>query len=174
MNCNPAPLFPELEDLGSASGFVDEIRAIVKTLPLFEGFNHQESAVFCSYMKCFGAPSRATILREGDYGNFMLLLLTGSVNVVKGTPGESKLVAQLGPSTFLGEMSLFDGQQRFASCITNEPTDFAILTRDSLNDILLDHPRLGNKLLLILVQMITSRLRETTKRMLPTVIGAAI
>ena len=175
MTFAPPALFPDLVDLGSAANFFDEIHEVVKGLSLFEGFSRHESALLCDYMACYGAPSRSTILAEGESGDFLIIILTGRINVVKtGAPGESKIVAQLGPGGFLGEMSLFDGQQRFASCITVEPTDFAVLSRDCLNDILVDHPRLGNKLLLILLQLMTERLRLATTRMLPTIVGTSL
>lgn len=170
-----AALFPQLEDLGGASGFVEEIQEILKTLSLFEGFNRQESALLCDYMECFGAPSRSTILREADHGDFLIVVLTGRINVVKDyPPGQQKIIAQVGPGGFLGEMALFDDKPRFATCITTEPTDFAVLTRACLNDILVDHPRLGNKLLLTLLQLITERLRDSVTRMLPTLMGSVI
>ena len=165
----------DLVDLGSASGFVDEIREIVKSLTVFEGFSDQESTLLCDYMECFGAPSHAAILKEGDPGDFMIILLTGRIDVVKADEqGQVKKVADLGPGAFLGEMSLFDGRPRFASCITVQPTDFVVLSRDRLNDILRDHPRLGSKLMLILAQAMTERLRDATSRMLPTIIGGLI
>jgi CRP-like cAMP-binding protein len=175
MTCTASSLFSSLEDLGSASGFVEEIQEIVKTLALFEGFSSQESALLCDYMECFGAPSQTTILREADSGDCLFIILTGRINVVKAYgPQDDKIVAQLGPGSFVGEMSLVDGRQRFASCVTTEPTDFAVLTRACLSDLLIDHPRLGNKLLLILLQLMTERLRDATTRMLPTIIGASI
>lgn len=175
MNTSAATLFPDLENLGSAAGFVEEIQEIVKTLKLFEGFSRHECALLCDYMECYGAPSRSTILRETDSGDFLIIILTGRIDVVKAmTDAEGKVVAQFGPGGFLGEMSLLDGQQRFASCVTTEPTDFAVLTRASLNDILIDHPRLGNKLLLILLQLMNERLRDATTRMLPTIAGTSI
>lgn len=175
MTCISVSPCPDLEDLGSASGFVEEIQDIVKSLAVFEGFSSQESALLCDYMECFGAPRNVSILKEGDPGDFMIILLTGRVNVVKiDEQDTSKIVTNLGPGAFLGEMSLFDGRPRFASCITTQPSDIAVLSRDCLNNILRDHPRLGSKLMLVLIQTITERLREATTRMLPTIIGAPI
>ena len=57
-------------------------------------------------------------------------------------------------------MSMVDGLERFASCVTNEPSDFAVLTRQKLNDMLADHPRLGNKFLLMLLDLSAARLRN--------------
>lgn len=168
-------LFPEMEYLGSATDFVDEIHDIVKSMALFGGFSKQECEVLCEYMECYGAPSKTTILNEGDQGDFLIIVLTGQINVVKADDAAtSKEVAQFGPGGLLGEMSLFDGQPRFASCIATQPTDFAVLARDSINDLLIDHPRLCNKLLLILLQVMAVRLRVTTTRMLPGISGVSI
>ncbi len=175
MSIGSTSIFPDLDDLGSASGFVEEIVQIVATLSLFEGFTLAECVKLCEYMKCFGARSNVTILGEGDAGDFLVIILTGRVNVVKDSnPAQQKLVAQMGPGGFLGEMSLVDGQPRFASCITTEPTDFAVLTRHDLNAILIDQPQLGAKVLLLLLQLMTGRLRDATTRMLPTLLGDAI
>jgi CRP-like cAMP-binding protein len=78
-------------------------------------------------------------------------------------------MAKIGPGSTLGEMTLLDGKPRFASCITLEPTDFAVLTRAGLNEILMQMPRVGNKLLLILLQMMTTRLRDTCNLFLPKI-----
>lgn len=167
--------FPDLEELGGARDYVEEIQEILKTQSIFEGFSAQESALLCDYMECYGAPSRSAVLREGDRGDFLIVILTGRINVVKSyAPGDDKVIAQVGPGDFLGEMALFDDRPRFASCLTTEPTDFAVLTRDALNDILIDHPRLGNKLLLTLLQRMTERLRDAVTRMLPTLPGSVI
>lgn len=171
----PYSSFKTLEQLGNASNFIDDIFELFRSPSLLEHFSREECSLLCSYMECFGAPSQTTILHEGDSGNFMLIVLTGSVNVIKHWQGdEFKVVALVGPGEFLGEMSLIDGQQRSATCTTAEPTDFAVFTHEALNEILIDHPRLGNKLLLLLLQLITIRLRQATIRMLPTIISTLV
>jgi CRP/FNR family transcriptional regulator, cyclic AMP receptor protein len=167
--------FLNLEHLGSALGFVEEIQNVVEKLSLFDGFTHTDYCNLCEYMECFGARKNVTLLSEGAMGDFLLILLTGQVEVIKESDAaEKKLVTRVGPGSFIGEMSLIDGQRRFASCITTQPTDFAVLTRHKLNIILTDHPQLGAKLLLVLLQLMTNRLRDATTRMLPTILGEAI
>lgn len=165
----------KLSALGSATDFADEIRPILSSLALFEGCSESECAVLLDYLQCYGAASNVTVLQEDDIGDFMIMVLTGRIDVLKAdADGTMRMVAHIAPGGILGEMSLIDGQHRFATCVTREPTDFAVLTRQSLNNILIDHPRLGNKLLLILLQLMVSRLREATTRMLPTLASEAI
>jgi CRP-like cAMP-binding protein len=169
-----ADLYLECEHLGPASKFTDEIFQIIEHIPLFGDMSRAEVECLCRYMRCYGAPSRANLLHEGDEGHHLLIVLTGRVNVIKGTPQGITLVAAAGIGTTLGEMSMIDGANRFASCIATEPTDFAVLTRPGLSEILLDHPRLGNKLLLVLLQLMTRRLRDASSRLLPHIAGIAV
>ncbi len=167
--------FANLEFNGTATNFTDDIHKLFTTLSLLEVFSQEECSVLCEYLECYGAPSNATILSEGDSGDYLLLILTGSVNVVKRGQGDEEIiVSTVGPGEFLGEMSMVDGKERSATCKTVEPTDFAVFTRDALNEILIDHPRLGNKFLLMLLQLVTGRLREATNLMLPLLSRRAI
>ena len=158
-----AELQSDVEQLGAVSDFVNEFIEAVKTEPIFHEFSRQETAMLSEYMECYGVPRESEVLREGDEGDFLAILVTGKASVLKskGTPQEH-LVRKLLPGALIGEMSLIDGQRRFASCVTSEPSDFAVLSRDNLNAILADHPRLGNKFLLMLLKLTTLRLREAT------------
>jgi CRP-like cAMP-binding protein len=126
-------------------------------------------------MECFSAKRGDVIMKECDDGDFLGIILTGEVTVFKNSAdGEAKQLAVVGPGASLGEMSLINGKPRFATCIAKEPTDIAVLTRDTIYDILVLHPSLGNKVLLILLQITSQRLRETSSRLLPFIGSAAI
>lgn len=167
-------LYPEFEHLGPASDFIEEIFQIIEHIPLFEDMSRQEVGYLCRYMLCYGAPRNATLLREGDEGQHLLIILTGNIDVIKETPKGSKSIAVAGVGSSLGEMSMIDGARRFASCIATEPTDFAVLTRTALTEIVIDHPGLGSKLLLLLLQVMTRRLRDASNLLLPYIAGDAV
>jgi len=84
----------------------------------------------------------------------------------KGLRGEQQLMTAAGPGMTLGEMSMIDGEPRFATCIATGPTVFAVLHRDDMAKIILDHPSLGSKILVKLVSMLSARLRQTSARLL--------
>jgi len=170
-----AELQSDVEPLGTVSDFVNEFIEAVKNQPVFEGFSRQETAMLSEYMECYGVPRDSIVLREGDEGDFLAILVTGKAVILKsrGQPDE-KVVRRLLPGALFGEMSLIDGQKRFASCVTTEPSDFAVLSRDNLNAILADHPRLGNKFLLMLLKLSTSRLREATTAILPSLVDISL
>lgn len=161
------PLYADLDYLGAASGYIDEVYAVISKGPLFEHFSLKEIEALCQYMHCFAAPRGSVLLNEGVEGDYLLIVLSGQVSVMKRNPrGEDVSITSVGPGMSLGEMSLIDGERRFASCITLEPTDFAVMTRADLNEILLTHPRLANKLFIKLMQILVGRLRDTGSRLL--------
>jgi CRP-like cAMP-binding protein len=172
--CQTEPFF-QFEALGSAMRFAEEIRDIVNHAPLFESLTFQEINAMCSFMNCYAADRGGVLLQERDQGDSMLLILTGSVDVLKlSDDSKSVRIATLGPGQTIGEMSLVDGQPRFATCIADEPVDFAVLTRAALNEILMMHPRLGNKMLLILLNIFTERLRHAIGVSMPKLAAYAI
>lgn len=161
--------------LGSALRFVEEIRDIVHHVPFFAGLSEQEVKAMCGFMTCYAAERGTVLLREGEQGEAILLVLTGSVDVVKqSSEGEPVRLATAGPGQALGEMSFIDSQPRFASCIADEPVDFALFTRAALNEILMLHPRLGNKILLLLLNLFTERLRYAIGMAMPKTLAYAV
>lgn len=121
----------------------------------------------CSFMSCYAAPRDSVLIQEGDKGDFLIIVLTGDVGIFKKSPtGQDVPIATIGPGGTVGELSMIDNQPRFATCISDGPVDFAVLTRQGLNDIMMALPRFGNKLLLLLLHMVADRLRKSTNKLL--------
>jgi CRP-like cAMP-binding protein len=164
------PLHPQLaglEYLGDAIRFATRIHALIPKCPLLENFSHGEVRLLAHFMEVYRAPPGMEIIREGEGGDFMMLLIEGRVDVNKrdrwNTP---QLIAQVEPGRTLGEMSMIDGEPRFATCVAIEPALVAVLDRENLARIIVEQPLLGAKLLMELVLMLSQRLRATSVRLL--------
>ncbi|MEQ9566071.1 MAG: cyclic nucleotide-binding domain-containing protein, partial [Pseudomonadales bacterium] len=68
--------------------------------------------------------------------------------------------------TTLGEMSMIDGEPRFASCVAIDTTVIAILNRDDMVKIILEHTTIGAKVLIKLITMLSNRLRTTSAQLI--------
>lgn len=169
------PLLSALEGLvhlGNGSRYEDEIFELVDRITLFQELSRGEISRLCAKMECFCAGRGEIIARENDEGDFLCIVLTGEVSVLKqDAAGQQKLLSVIGPGAAFGEMSIIDGKPRFATCVARIPTDFAVLTRDTIYDILLLEPSLGSKLLLLLLYHSLERLRETGEKLLPFIDG---
>ena len=118
-------------------------------------------------MQCFRAPPGSEIIREGEAGDFMLLVLDGSVEITKqDVRGQPQVISTVGPGKTLGEMSLIDGEPRFASCVTLTVLEFAVLDRPSMSRLISEQPRLGVKLLMELLMLLNQRLRSVSAQLM--------
>ena len=158
---------PNVEFLGDAMPFVGRIREIIEAIQLFEDFEPDELDGLARYMRCYRAPLGTEIIREGDEGDFMLLLLDGSVEIVKkDIRGLPQIMGVAGPGKTLGEMSLIDGEPRFASCVALDTVEVAVLDRESLSRIIAEEPRIGVKLMMELLMLLNQRLRSVSSQLL--------
>lgn len=154
---------PGVEHLGDGMPFVARIHEIIETIQLFEDFEPDELNILARYLLCYRAPAGSEIIREGDNGDFMMLLLDGSVEIVrKDTRGLPQVIANAGPGKTLGEMSVIDGEPRFASCVALGALEFAILDRSSLSRLISEEPRIGVKLMMQMLMLLNQRLRSVS------------
>ena len=155
-----------LRPIGRASEFADDIHALMAKTPLFSSLDIEETRKLGAFMHVYEAPAGVTIIAEGETGDFMLLLMSGMVDVLRRNRyNVPSRIAVAHSGHALGEMSMFDGEPRFASCVTIEPSRIAVLTRDAMLLVLHDEPRLGSKILLKLVQLLSDRLRQTSAKL---------
>ena len=156
-----------LEHLGDATKFSQQIHALIPKCSLLENFSPGEVRLLAHFMDVYRAAPGVEVIREGDGGDFMLMVIEGKIDVLKrdrwNTP---QLIAQVEPGRTLGEMSMIDGEPRFATCVAVEPTLVAVLNRENLARIIVEQPLLGAKILMELVLMLSQRLRSTSARLL--------
>ena len=159
-------LLAHLEYLGDATQFAAKMHRMISYSPLFENFNMAEIRLMSHFMNVYRAGPGQEIIHEGEQGDFMLLMIEGSVEVFKqdrwNTP---KLIATVDAGKTLGEMSMIDGEPRFATCVAAESCVIAVLSRENLARIILEQPILGAKILMELVLMLSQRLRQTSVKL---------
>ena len=106
------------------------------------------------------------IIRQDEYGDFMVVLLSGSIAVDRLQPwGERLRLAETRPGDILCEMSLLDSGVRFSACTTLTPCDIAVLSADAMDDMLQSNPVLAANLIALLARKLSLRLRVVSARL---------
>jgi len=156
-----------LDHLGDATQFAAQLHALIPKCALLENFSPAEVRLLAHFMDVYRAEPGVDLIREGEGGDFMLMIIEGKVEVHKrdrwNTP---QVIAEVDPGKVLGEMSMIDGEARFATCVATEPVLVAMLDRESLARIIVEQPMLGAKVLMEVVLMLSQRLRATSERLL--------
>lgn len=96
------------------------------------------------------------IFKEGDKGNEMYLIKSGSVKITKKIGGKEKVLAVLSEGDFFGEMSVLDGSLRSASASTEEETELIIVDRAAFLAQARENPFIE-----YVIETLIKRLRET-------------
>jgi hypothetical protein len=106
------------------------------------------------------------IIRQDEYGNFMVVLLSGSIAVERLQPwGERLRLAEAAPGEILGEMSLLDSGMRFSLCGTITDCEIAVLSAQGMDEMLASDPTLAANLIALLARKLSLRLRVVSARL---------
>ena len=157
--------------------------------PLLEDFTPEEADVLAASMLLVRAAPGQVLIREGDAGDWMMLILKGTVDVTKhielraddaaeSPPGpvpdvagvvkmestESR-VAVLQRGAAIGEMSMLDGGLRYTTCTAIEPVEAGVLGSHAIGLLIRDHPGVGAKLLVKITQLMAQRLRNVSNQL---------
>ncbi len=98
------------------------------------------------------ARKEKVIIRKGDIGSEMYIIVKGKVRVHDG----NHVLTKLGPGSVFGEYSLIDAETRSASVTADEPSDLLKLTHDDFFKVLFAKKEIINGVLKVLVNRMRS------------------
>jgi CRP/FNR family transcriptional regulator, cyclic AMP receptor protein len=99
------------------------------------------------------------IFHEGDLGDSLQVVATGSVKIVlASTEGEEAIIATLQAGDFFGELALLDGAPRSTTATAIEVTETIALPRDQFLELVGQDSRIAQALL----QALATELRRLT------------
>src|SRR3569832_1462994 len=138
--------------------------------PLLQEFTAQEADLLGARMLRIRAKPGQLLIMEGEISDWMIMLISGTVDVGKHKVGarsdqedatDTTRIAVIKEGAVVGEMSMLDGEPRYASCWALSPVEAAVLSRAAVSALITAHPEVGAKLLVKLTQLLAQRLRNT-------------
>jgi hypothetical protein len=109
-----------------------ETGARLQTADLFSGLSDSEAAVLGSCMERMEARAGEMVVRQGEPGDALFLIEEGTAEVVRRPrdEGPGRLVAELEPGDYFGEIALVTGGERIADVIAQSPMVLRRLSKD--------------------------------------------
>jgi CRP/FNR family transcriptional regulator, cyclic AMP receptor protein len=165
-----------LEILGSCVNLSQE-NNLMAVSPLLGDFTPAEADLLGASMLRVRAAPGQLLIAEGEASDWMMMLLSGTVDVGKRKvgadsddqeQGDITRLAVIKQGAVIGEMSMLDGEPRYASCRALSQVEAAVLTRAAVARLIASHPTVGAKLLVKLTQLLAQRLRNTSNQLVKT------
>ncbi|MCP4753533.1 MAG: cyclic nucleotide-binding domain-containing protein [Proteobacteria bacterium] len=103
------------------------------------------------------------IMKQGDHGEELYILMSGSVRVCKNTKqNEEYTIVDLKAeyNVFFGEVALMDSDVRSASIEVLEDCDVLVMGKDKFTELGNEHPEIGLPITRIIGKKICSNLRN--------------
>jgi CRP/FNR family transcriptional regulator, cyclic AMP receptor protein len=126
---------------------------------LGRGLTHEQTDQIVTAMVPIAVEPGSLVLREGDKGQGLLVLLEGSVEIVKrGLDGDDVLIATVQAPTVLGEMSLLTDRPYSATVRALTTCACHLLTRSQFDRLLKSESLAAYKVVATLAEVIAWRL----------------
>jgi CRP-like cAMP-binding protein len=116
---------------------------LLKRVPLFERCSQRELGQIAMLADELDLPSARDLTREGASGFEFIILVEGQADVVRGV----RVVNELGPGDFVGEIALVSGKPRTATVKTRGPARVLVLTASGFRTLMHDVPSIKDKVL---------------------------
>ena len=150
-----------------AKDILDKLRQI----PLFEDIRENEEYIsqFFSICQERRVPEGQVIIKEGERGSEMFIMLKGRVEIQRRTrAGDDYTVVMLRAedNVFFGEMALIDDDTRSATIVATTDSEFLVITKEDFIRLGAEFPQIALPITREIAKILASRLRKTTGDML--------
>jgi CRP/FNR family transcriptional regulator, cyclic AMP receptor protein len=125
---------------------------------LFQGVDSTAADELAKEMETVEVRKGEVLFNEGEPGDSLYIVLSGRIKVGRrAADGRQNLIALMGPSDMVGELSLFDPGPRTATATAVVDSRLARLRKQALRPWLTNRPEIAEQLLRVLAR----RLRRT-------------
>ena len=132
----------------------------------------EDLARFLTFMDVQTARQWSTIVRQGERGDSMFLVLEGEVRVRLLIDNKETTLVTLAAGDFFGEVSLFDQGPRSADVIANTDVVLLKISHKAFANISQTAPELAAPILIGIGKTLTARIRADNKRFRDTLVLA--
>jgi CRP-like cAMP-binding protein len=110
---------------------------ILRSIDLFAGLTDADLSLLVQSSAVLDYPPEARIVRSGDQGTSLFVILEGAVSVRRN----DSVLAELEPGGFFGEMALLTGDPRKADVIAKTHATCLVVDREAFKMLMENNPR---------------------------------
>lgn len=135
----------------------------LRRLKIFAGMTDEQLERFLEFAEVMRVPHWATIVKQGDRGDAMYLVVEGELSVRMKVSGAETVLAKLSMGDFFGDISLFDQGPRSADVIADSSSILMKISAGAFAELAKTAPDLATPFLMAIGRTLTARIRAGNK-----------
>jgi len=152
---------PEPEKVATPSGLKG---SQLRRIRLFADMTDQQTEQFVNLIEKVKVRSFAPIVKQGEHGDSMFLILDGEARVSIKVNGKEDTIAMLGVGDFFGEISLMDAGPRSADVTANKDCTLLKLSKANFENIVNQNAEIASRFLMAMNRYLGGRIRSTNDK----------
>ena len=139
---------------------LDDMAEVIGSSHLFKSLDETGRERVLSYGYVCRYDAGDVIIEEGDVGDTMFVVISGTVTVETGTTSGKLQLAELGRGACVGEVSVLGGGPRTATVTAKTDVDCVAFHRHRIERVLSDYPKVHQ----LLQALVEGRARDTIEK----------
>lgn len=137
----------------------------LRRVKILSEMSDQQLGRFAQFMEVENARQFHTIVKQGDPGDAMYLILEGELRVRQMIGGKETVLVTLLAGEFFGDISLFDHGPRSADVVANNNSVLLKVSATNFERLVKEAPELATPFLVSVCKTLTARIRADNKRL---------
>jgi len=138
---------------------------VLKKVVLFKYLSPAELESLESKLEKRKVAKDTAIFQEGTVGNEMYLITSGEVEISIKRNDSKLVLAELGESSFFGEMALITDKPRTATATALIDSEMYALSKEEFQRLLMKEPQLSARMLLAISEILCDRIQSTNENL---------
>lgn len=140
------------EYFGKDDNYINVLLKLLSRFPIFDDIDKDDIRNVASLLKLDRFAEGDFILKQGDFGRYLFIILSGKVDVLDG---DGMSIASMGKGDVFGEMSLLSGVPVGATVMVREPAALLRISGEDFRGVLSRHPSFQMNFIRLLVQRVS-------------------
>lgn len=136
-------------------------------VPLFSDLSKDAFMSLVERMKYVKVPANHVVVREGDQGSSLYILVQGEVKVTRKEGDQEISIARLGAGSLFGELALIRAKPRGATVTTSLASELFEIGREAVEQVAASHPVITEDLVKFARRRLIMNLMATSKIFTP-------
>ncbi|KJS31962.1 MAG: hypothetical protein VR64_10065 [Desulfatitalea sp. BRH_c12] len=144
---------------------------LIMDLPFFAMLDSNELAVVAKHMNYFEIAEGETLFKEGEPGDSVCFVISGTLDVYKEVraPNKPVRIATITKNRSIGEMAVIDEYTRSATVSARDDACIVSLTKKGFDAIMRENPKVGAAILKKIATLVSMNLRRTSAQLADSV-----